>query len=119
MRARSSVSSATSVQDPVETRWREPPDKNNYDDETNDVLTNLYRIETKEDLRIREIIENFQSIQTTVTNCYSYSTSKIDSGVNGHAVHFDSSIVSAVAPDQEPEVLLYVESFIFNNATAI
>ena len=99
--------------------WREPPDKEKYNDQSNDVLTNLYRIETKEDLRIRDIIEDFKSIQTTATNCYSYSTSKIDSSVNGHAVHFDSSIVSPVALDQASAVLPYVESFIFNDDTAI
>ena len=68
---------------------------------------------------MREIIENFESIQTTVTNCYSYATSNIDSSINEHAVH-DSAIASVVAPDKEPEELPYdyAASFYFNNATA-
>ena len=107
--ARPLASSTAFAQEPVQTCWKaEPPDKIKYDDETNNVITDLYKVETLEDLRIKEIIENFKAIQTTVTNCYSYAQSNIDSSINEHAVH-DSAIASVVAPDKEPE---------FNNATA-
>ena len=101
MCARPPASSTASAQEPIQTCWKAvPPDKIKYDDETNDVLTNLYKVETSEDLRIKEIIENFKSIQTIVTNCYSYAQSNIDSSMNEHKVH-NLAITSVFAPDNE------------------
>ena len=46
LRAHSPASSTASTQELVETCWKEePPDKNKYNDETNDVITDLYKIQ--------------------------------------------------------------------------
>ena len=82
-----------------------------YDDNANEVLTNLYKMDPVEDLN--NLVEKFSLLHTVcqdtvVSNCYSYSKCNLDSGMNEVVVH-NSVIPSVMAPDINT---------VYNNATA-
>ena len=99
------------VSEPVQACWNaEPPDKIIFDNNENEIITNLYKVEPVEDLRVNELVENFSLLQTirhdthdtVVSNCYSYSNSNIVSGTNEYVFH-NSVIPSVIAPDINTE----------------
>ena len=110
--ARQLTSSPVSAREPLQTCWKEkPPDNIIYDDNANEVITNLYKMDPVEDLN--NLVEKFSLLHTVcqdtvVSNCYSYSKCNLDSGMNEIVVH-NSVIPSVMAPDINT---------VYNNATA-
>ena len=94
------------VSEPVQVCWdAEPPDKIMFDNNKNEIVTNLYKVNPIEDLTVNSLTQNFSLLKTighgndtVVSNSYSYTNVNIDSGTNEFHLH-NSVIPSVILPD--------------------